>query len=66
MWFLLLWTLGIVSALVQFLIAGFPQNISETSTTLLLHQFIVTFGLVGVIGFVVNILQADETAKKLG
>jgi hypothetical protein len=66
MWFLLLWGMGIVSAIIHLFVTGFPENKSEISSILLLHQFIVTFGLVGVIGFIVNIVFAESTAKKLG
>ncbi|GAA0365655.1 hypothetical protein GCM10008968_21880 [Bacillus horti] len=66
MWFLALWGMGLISALVHLFIVGFPENISETSTIILLHQFIVTFGLVGIIGVIVNIVYAESTAKKLG
>lgn len=66
MWFLLLWGLGIISAIVQFLIIGFPGSLSEISYVLLLHQFIVTFGLLGILGMCVNIIYADNTARKLG
>ena len=66
MWFLLLWALGIVSAVVYFFITGFPSNLSELCTVLLLHQFVVTFGLVGIIGVVTNIVLADSNAKSLG
>ncbi|MCK4258171.1 MAG: hypothetical protein KAX49_04290 [Halanaerobiales bacterium] len=66
MWFLLLWVMGIISAGVDFCITGFPKDVSQICSTLLLHQFVVTFGLVGLIGFIVNIWKADETAKSLG
>lgn len=64
--FLALWAFGIISALIHFFITGFPDNASEISTTLLLHQFVVTFGMLGIIGVIVNIFLADKTAKKLG
>ncbi len=66
MWFLLLWVVGIISAIVHFFITGFPDSTSEICTILLLYQFIVTFGLVGIIGVIVNIVKADSTAKQLG
>ncbi|HFE36858.1 MAG TPA: hypothetical protein ENK06_00380 [Gammaproteobacteria bacterium] len=66
MWFLLLWALGIISAVVHLFVTGWPSSLSEISTILLLHQFVVTFGLIGVIGVVVNIINADKTAKSLG
>lgn len=66
MFFIVLWILGILTAVGQFFINGFTNDTSTICTTLLLHQFVVTFGFVGVIGVVVNILRADKTAKMLG
>ena len=66
MWFLLLWVLGIISAVIHLLVIGWPSTLSEISHVLLLHQFVVTFGLIGIIGVVVNIVYADKTAKSLG
>ena len=65
MWFLALWALGLLSGFVHLFITGFGDA-SHISHTLLLHQFIVTFGLVGIIGVIVNIALADDTARKLG
>jgi len=66
MGFLLLWGMGIVSALVQFFIKGFPKELSGICNVLLLHQFVVTFGAVGVVGAISNIFMADKNAKQLG
>ena len=33
---------------------------------IVLHQFIVTNGLIGVLGFYINVIKADDTAKSLG
>jgi len=66
MWFLVLWALGIISAVVHMFIVGFPEAIEEISRIVLLYQFIVTFGLVGLIGTYINIFDAENTAKKLG
>jgi hypothetical protein len=66
MWFLLLWALGIITSIVYFFIYGFPSSFSEISRILLLHQFVVTFGLVGLIGFVENIILGDKAAKAVG
>lgn len=65
MWFLLLWALGLMASGIDFLISGCPNEISEISRILLLGQFIVTFGLVAVIGMVTNIFFANANAKKL-
>lgn len=66
MWFLLLWGMGLVGAFVDFFIHGMPKTTAEICNVLLLYQFVITFGLVGVIGFIVNIAIADRTAKSLG
>ena len=66
MWFLLLWGMGLLTSVIYFFIYGFPHNLAQVCNVLLLHQFVVTFGLVGVIGFIVNIILADKTAKQLG
>lgn len=65
MWFLLLWGLGIASSVIYFCVTELPKNISEASSVLLLGQFVVTFGLVGVVGMVTNVFIADKMAKML-
>lgn len=66
MWFILLWALGLATSGIYFLLTGVPQHTSDIYTIILLHQFVVTFGLVGVIGVVVNIIFAKQCAEKLG
>ena len=66
MWFLLLWLLGLLGALASFMIHGFPATAQQWAESFLLYQFVITFGLVGVIGLVVNIIWADNTAQRLG
>jgi hypothetical protein len=39
---------------------------SEISNILLLHQFVVTFGLVGVVGLLTNLCYADKFAEREG
>jgi hypothetical protein len=65
MWFLLLWGIGFLTSLIYFFIIGFPKNVSEGSTLLLLHQFVVTFGLLGVIGFIESVLFGDKISKMI-
>lgn len=65
MWFLLLWGLGLATSAVYFFMTGLPQSISEISTRILLDQFIVTFGLVAVVGMLTNVFFANKTAKML-
>ncbi|HVT63378.1 MAG TPA: DUF6790 family protein [Legionellaceae bacterium] len=65
MWFLLLWALGLIASFVYFLISGFPREIHQMAHILLLGQFVVTFGLVAVIGMVTNVFFAETTAKQL-
>lgn len=66
MWFLLLWGLGLLTSIIYFFINGLPQDTKTIYSVILLHQFVVTFGLVGVLGILVNIVFAKSTAKKLG
>lgn len=65
MWFLLCWGLGIVTAVIHLYIIGMPSNLSEVTTILLLHQFVVTFGLIAILGVAGNIVFADKLARKL-
>src|SRR5947209_1733921 len=66
MWFLLLWALGLATGLLQIMKSQQASTAQSISHTLLLHQLVVTFGLVGLIGIVTNILFAKQEAKKLG
>lgn len=66
MWFLLLWGLGLLSSGFQFLIAGVPESMAEFCRVILLHQFVVTFGLVGVVGMLTNVFFAKKTLSMLG
>lgn len=66
MWFLLLWGAGVVVSLIYFFVEGFPSNSSELSNTLLLHQFVVTFGLLGLLGFIESVVIGDKIAKMIG
>lgn len=65
MWFLLLWALGLGASYLYFLITGLPSNIQDISRVLLLGQFVITFGLVAVIGMITNVFFAKSTSKKL-
>lgn len=65
MFFLVLWAIGLISGIVQILITKQPFNAYVVSSTLLLHQFVVTSGLVAVIGVYSNIIAADKTAEQL-
>lgn len=64
MFFLVLWAAGLVSGIVHILVSGRPATLFFISEILLLHQFVVTFGLCGVIGLVGNILLAGKNAAR--
>src|SRR3990167_1203951 len=64
MWFLLLWVLGILTSIVTYWITGVPDK-HYLYSVLLLDQFVVTFGLLGIIGFLTNVILAKPMAKKL-
>ena len=66
MWFLLLWFMGLIAALVHFVVVGVPVSLNELCKSILFYQFVVTFGLIGVIGVIVNVVYAKKTALKLG
>jgi hypothetical protein len=66
MWFLLLWALGLASGLLQIIRFQQPPNLQSISHILLLHQFVVTFGLLGLLGILTNVVFAKQEAKKLG
>lgn len=66
MWFLLLWALGLIGSFGYFLANGFPNQIDEISRILLLGQFVITFGLVALVGMLTNVFFADNTAKQQG
>jgi hypothetical protein len=66
MWFLLLWAVGIATGLMQIMRSQQAATVESVSHTMLLHQFVVTFGLIGIIGIVGNVLFAKQQATKLG
>lgn len=66
MWILVLIGAGLLSAGVHLSIIGFDGGTSVICSTILLHQFVVTSGLIGLIGFYINVCTADKTAKGLG
>ena len=66
MWILALIGAGAASAFVHLMITGFDGGAGVICSVFLMHQFVVTFGLLGIIGFYVNVIKAGETAKKLG
>lgn len=66
MWIVALIGAGVVTGLIQWGMMGFINNPSLICEIMLLHQFVVTFGLLGVIGFYINVVDADKTAKQLG
>jgi len=66
MWFLLLWAVGIASGVVQIIRSGEAATAQSISHAILLHQFVVTFGLIGIIGIIGNVFFAKQQSRKLG
>lgn len=66
MWILAIIGMGVLTAVVHLAVMGFPTDGVTVSHTLLLHQFVVTHGIVAVLGFTINVLTPRTTAKKLG
>ena len=66
MWFLLLWVISLITSSVYFLMYGLPTSVKDVSSILLLHQFVVTFGLLGLIGFIESVLFGKKISKIIG
>lgn len=64
--FLLFWALGIITAIVDLYLKGFPSDPSQVSSILLLHQFVVTFGILGITGLFSNMIFAKQNAEMIG
>lgn len=64
--FLLFWVVGLITAVVNLYMQGFPSDISQICSVLLLHQFVVTFGILGITGLFSNMIFAKQNAKALG
>lgn len=66
MFILVLIAAGIVTGGIQLAMGNGFGDVSVVCSTLLLHQFVVTFGLLGIIGTITNIIKAEDNAKALG
>ncbi len=66
MFFLVLWGLGIVTAVIDLYMKGFPSDPQLICSVILLHQFVVTFGLLGITGLLSNMIFAKQNAKMVG
>lgn len=64
--FLLFWVIGIITAVVDLYMKGFPGDTSTICSVLLLHQFVVTFGILGITGLFSNMIFAKKNAEALG
>lgn len=66
MWIVVIIGMGVLTALIQAAIQGFPADHVYWMKTLLLHQFVVSHGIIAVGGFIINVLTPKQTAAKLG
>lgn len=66
MWILAIIGMGILTALIHMAIVGFDIGTSGICEIIVLHQYVVSSGLIGIIGFYINVIKADNTAKSLG
>lgn len=66
MFIILIIALGVVTGLIQLYAMNSFGDVSLVCEVLLLHQFVVTFGLIGIIGLFTNIIFADKNAESLG
>lgn len=66
MWILAIIGMGLLTSFIHLCIAGFDIGSAGICEIILLHQFAVSSGLIGVVGFYINVIKADDTAKSLG
>ncbi len=66
MFILVLIAAGLITGVIQLAVSGGFGDVSVVCSTLLLHQFVVMFGLLGIIGTITNIIKAEDNAKALG
>ena len=66
MWIVAIIGAGIITAIIQLAIGGFQADFIEWMRVLLLHQFAVSHGIIAVLGFIINVLYPERTAKQLG
>lgn len=66
MWILVIIAIGVITGYIDILISGSFGDVSAMCSTMLLHQFVITYGLIGVIGVITNIIKAEDNAKALG
>lgn len=64
--FIIYWIAGIITAVAHLFMLGFPNNVSQICSILLLHQFVVTFGSLGMTGLFANMIFAKKNADSLG
>ena len=58
--------LGALTGVVHLGLAGFPAETSTIMHVMLLHQFVVTHGVIAILGFIMNVLTPERTAASLG
>ncbi|WP_100448685.1 DUF6790 family protein [Glycomyces xiaoerkulensis] len=66
MWIVVIIGIGLLTAVVQLAVQGFSADYAQVMKTFLLHQFAVSHGIIAVGGFIINVLQPEKTAEKLG
>lgn len=66
MWIVVIIGIGVLTAAVQWAVQGFPSDPVHIMHTVLLHQFVVTHGIIAVVGFIINVLRPEQTAAQLG
>lgn len=66
MWIVVIIGGGVLTAVAQMALQGFPSDQAYVFKTLLLHQFVVSHGFIAVAGFIINVLYPERTAAKLG
>lgn len=60
MWIIAIISAGLITAFIHLCIIGFNAGVATICSTILLHQFVVTSGLIGILGFYTNVWAVDK------
>lgn len=66
MWIILSIVCGFITGAAHLWLIGGFTDVHTICSILLLHQFVVTFGQIGIVGLITNIILADWNARTLG
>lgn len=66
MWIVVIILAGVITGSIQLVLDPSDVDTARIMEVMLLHQFVVSHGIIAVGGFIINVLKPEETAVKLG